>query len=100
LTRIMRQFERLQLRALPYKGPVLAQSLYRDLGLRSFSDLDFLISPADFDRAKQTLAEIGYRPSGELDPAVESPAIERLRARTGYDHSFDSAEAPNLVDPE
>src|SRR5580700_6051998 len=47
LTRIMQHFERLQLRALPYKGPALAQSLYRDLGLRSFSDLDFLISPAD-----------------------------------------------------
>jgi len=98
LTRIMQHFERLQLRALPYKGPVLAQSLYRDLGLRSFSDLDFLISPADFDRAKQTLAEIGYRPSGELDPAVESPAIERLWLRTGYERSFDSADGKNLVE--
>src|SRR5882672_7117760 len=45
LARIMQRFERRQLRAVPYKGPVLAQSLYRDLGLRSFSDLDFLISP-------------------------------------------------------
>src|SRR5713226_1508158 len=65
LARIMQHFERQQLRALPYKGPVLAQSLYPDLGLRSFSDLDFLISPADFERAKQALVEIGYRPSGE-----------------------------------
>jgi len=98
LTRIMQHFERLRLRALPYKGPVLAQSLYRDLGLRSFSDLDFLVSPEDFDRAKQTLAEIGYRPSGELDPAVESPAIERLWLRTGYERSFDSADGKNLVE--
>ena len=44
LARIMQHFERRQLRAVPYKGAVLAQSLYRDLGLRSFSDLDFLIS--------------------------------------------------------
>src|SRR5271167_4699487 len=49
LVRIMQHFERRQLRAIPYKGPVLAQSLYGDPGLRTFSDLDFLISPADFD---------------------------------------------------
>src|SRR6266404_7900788 len=93
LARIMWHFERRQLRAVPYKGPVLAQSLYRDLGLRSFSDLDFLISPADFDRAKQALAEIGYRPSGEVNPA-----IERLCLRTGYERSFDSAAGKNLVE--
>jgi Uncharacterised nucleotidyltransferase len=98
LARIMQHFESRQLRALPYKGPALAQSLYRDLGLRSFSDLDFLISPADFDRAKQALAEIGYRPSAHVNPAVESPAIERLWLRTGYERSFDSAAGENLVE--
>jgi hypothetical protein len=98
LARIMQHFESRQLRALPYKGPVLAQSLYRDLGLRSFSDLDFLISPADFERAKQALAEIGYRPSGEINPAIESTAAERLCLRTGYELSFDSAAGENLVE--
>jgi hypothetical protein len=98
LTRIMQHFERRQVRAVPYKGPVLAQSLYRDLGLRSFSDLDFLISPADFERAKQTLAEIGYRPSGEHNPALESPAVERFWLRTGYERSFDGAAGKNLVE--
>ena len=98
LARIMQHFERRQLLAVPYKGPVLAQSLYRDLGLRSFSDLDFLISPADFDRAKQALAEIGYRPSGEVNPAIESPATERLWLRTGYERSFDGAAGKNLVE--
>jgi len=98
LARVMQHFERRQLRTVPYKGPVLAQSLYRDLGLRSFSDLDFLISPADFDRAKQALAEIGYRPSGEVNPAIESPAAERLWLRTGYERSFDGAAGKNLVE--
>jgi len=97
LARIMQHFERRQLRALPYKGPVLAQSLYHDLGLRSFSDLDFLISPADFERAKQALAEIGYRPSGEVN-AIENPAAERLWLRTGYERSFDSADGKYLVE--
>src|SRR5258708_25312946 len=70
LARIMQHFERKQLRALPYKGAGLGQSLYRDPGLRSFSDLGFLISSADFGRAKQALAEIGYRPSSEFTAPV------------------------------
>ncbi|HMB82899.1 MAG TPA: nucleotidyltransferase family protein, partial [Terriglobales bacterium] len=69
LARIMQHFERRQARAVPYKGPALAQSLYHDPGLRSFSDLDFLISSTDFEPAKQALAEIGYRPSADLLPA-------------------------------
>jgi len=93
LTRIMQQFERRQLRAVPYKGAVLAQALYRNLGLRSFSDLDFLISSADFERAKQALAEIGYRPAADL-----TPAVERLWLRTGYERAFDSAAGKNLVE--
>ncbi len=95
LARIMAQFESRQLRAVSYKGPVLAQSLYGDLGLRSFSDLDFLISPADFERAKQFLAEIGYRPSADL-----TPAVERLWLRIGYERSFDGAAGKNLVESQ
>ena len=93
LVRIMQHFERRQLRAVPYKGAVLAQSLYRDLGLRSFSDLDFLISARDFERAKQALAEIGYRPSVDL-----TPTVERLWLTTRYERSFDSAAGKNLVE--
>jgi len=89
----MQHFERRQARAVPYKGPALAQSLYRDPGLRSFSDLDFLISSADFEPAKQALAEIGYRPAADL-----LPAVERLWLRTGYERSFDSAAGKNLVE--
>ncbi len=93
LARIMQHFERRPLRAVPYKGPVLAQSVYHDVGLRSFSDLDLLISPADFDRAKQALAEIGYRPSADF-----TPAVERFWLRKGYERAFDSVAGPNLVE--
>lgn len=93
LTRIMRHFESRQLRAVPYKGPLLAQTHYGDLGLRSFSDLDLLISPADFGRAKQALAEIEYRPSVDL-----TAAIERRWLRTGYERSFDSDAGKHLVE--
>jgi hypothetical protein len=93
LARIARHFESRQVRAMPYKGPVLAQLVYQDIGLRSFSDLDFLISSADFERARQALAEIGYLPSANL-----TPAVERLWLRMGYERSFDSAAGKNLVE--
>jgi len=93
LARIMQQFERRQLRAVPYKGPALAQSLYGNLGLRSFSDLDFLLSPVDFERAKHVLSETGYRPASDV-----TPAVERLWLRTGYERSFDCAAGKHLVE--
>jgi len=92
LARILQHFKRSQLRAIPYKGPALAQSVYGDSGLRSFSDLDFLISSADFERTKQALAEIGYRPA-ELQRAVE-----RFWLGMGYERSFDSNAGKNLVE--
>ena len=93
LGRITAYLDGKQLRAVPYKGPGLAESVYGDLALRIFSDLDFLISPDDFERAKQALAELGYRPSEEL-----SPAVERFWLRKGYERSFDGAAGKNLVE--
>lgn len=93
LGRITDYLDGIHLRAVPYKGPLLAESVYGDLALRSFSDLDFLISPADFERAKQALAELGYRPAEEL-----SPAVERFWLRKGYERVFDGAAGKNLVE--
>ncbi len=93
LSRITRHFETRNLRAIPFKGPVLAQAVYGDLALRSYSDLDFLITPDNFERAKQTLAELGYRPTSE-----QSAAIERLWLWAGYERSFDGAAGKHLVE--
>ena len=93
LARILGHFSRTGVRALSYKGPVLAQAAYGDLGCRTFNDLDLLIPPADYERAKQALGEIGYQPSDELPPAVE-----RLFLRTGYERAFDGAAGKNLVE--
>jgi Uncharacterised nucleotidyltransferase len=93
LTRILRHFSLRGLAAIPYKGPVLALSAYGDIGLRSFSDLDILISPRDFERAQAALAEIQYRPTQQL-----SPAVERLFLKTGYERSFDGPAGKNLLE--
>ena len=93
LARIVEHLERHQVRAIPYKGPLLAQVAYGDVALRNYNDLDFLIPPAEFARAKAALAEIGYVPSVEI-----SPAVERMWLRTGYERSFDGAAGKYLVE--
>lgn len=93
LTRIMEHFKRRELRAVPYKGPVLAQQVYGDVGLRSFSDLDLLIAPVDFGRAKQALGELGYRASAKL-----TPTLERFLLQVTYECPFDADAGPNLLE--
>jgi hypothetical protein len=93
LVRIADRFEEKKLRAVPYKGPLLAESAYGDVALRSFSDLDFLILASDFEPAKRILAELGYHPSIELKPAVK-----RFWLQKGYECSFDSAAGKYLVE--
>lgn len=93
LARIADHFETKKIRALPYKGPILAQTVYGDLTLRTFNDLDFLISPADFEPAKQALSDLGYTPSTGLRPEVE-----RFWLRHGYERAFDSDAAKYIVE--
>lgn len=49
------------IRAIPFKGPILAASVYGDLGLRQFSDLDILIEKRDARKCAELLQTIGYR---------------------------------------
>jgi hypothetical protein len=93
LARILAHFEKSGLRAVPYKGPVLAESVYGDLALRNFSDLDFLISPMDYEKTLQALAEIDYRPSEPW-----SPSIERFWRKYGYERAFDGKAGKYLVE--
>lgn len=57
--------------AMPIKGPALAISAYGDLALRQFGDLDIVVRPADFGRARSLLGEWGYRAPPELTDAGE-----------------------------
>jgi hypothetical protein len=47
-------------RALPYKGPLLALSAYGNVARRQFIDLDILVSPADVTRCRDLLTKSGY----------------------------------------
>lgn len=69
LLEILDRLERRGIPAIPLKGPVLAASLYGDVGMRYFSDLDLLVLRRDAGRAKEELIGGGYHPRSGLSGA-------------------------------
>lgn len=62
LLRITAEFEATRIPVAVMKGAAIAQMVYGDLALREFSDLDLLISEADFPRALELLRRLSYEP--------------------------------------
>lgn len=93
LGRVLEHFQLRGIPALPYKGPVLAQSLYGNVTERQFSDLDVLIHASDFSRAKTALLELGFEFGMEL-----TSQQERAYLQSGYEFSFDSRNGRNLLE--
>ena len=69
-------FENHGIPAVPFKGPVLASSVYGDLSLREFSDLDILVYKRDALKAKDLLLSQGYLPVFQLSPVQERAYIQ------------------------
>ena len=60
LFRILDCLEANSIPAIPLKGPVLAETVFGDLALRDFSDLDVLVHAHDVLRAKGALQSLDY----------------------------------------
>ncbi|MCP4022458.1 MAG: nucleotidyltransferase family protein [Desulfobacteraceae bacterium] len=52
--------------AVPVKGPITAQELYGDIGMRPFSDIDIIVNKDDALKAWQILLENGFQPEVKL----------------------------------
>jgi hypothetical protein len=52
---------------IPLKGPWLAERVYGDAALRSYSDLDLLIRRSEIAGAECLLTGLGFRPAGRRD---------------------------------
>ncbi len=79
--------------AIPYKGPVLAELLYQDVGCRQFSDLDILMRPRDLAWAWEAVRELGYAPALHLTCQQEQAYVA-----TGYERAFDGPLGKNLLE--
>jgi hypothetical protein len=60
LLQILETFDAEGIRAVPYKGPPLAQRLYGSVALRQMADLDILVEPHEVLRAQELLIARGY----------------------------------------
>ena len=72
LLEILAALEAAGVPAIPYKGPALAFSVYGDVAMREYGDLDILVRAKDLLRGKAVLQAQGYSPEYPLEPAVES----------------------------
>jgi hypothetical protein len=78
LSTLLDLFERNAIPAVAFKGPVLASSLYGNVALREFVDLDILVRREDVRRTKDVMVAHGYRTDLPTGPGQEAAY---LRAR-------------------
>ena len=81
LRQILAALEAHQVVAIPFKGPVLAATVYGSPILRQFGDLDILVHKHDVLRARDLLLAQGYRP---YTPMTDVQEAAHLHARYHY----------------
>ncbi len=71
LLKLLRAFSSRGIPVVPFKGPIAALSLYGDLALRQFIDLDLLIRRADILSARKVLIEYALVPQFDITEREE-----------------------------
>jgi len=72
LLRLLTRLSAEGIRVLPYKGPVLAQTLYGDITLRMAGDLDLVVQASNVVRAEEVLVSCGYSSLCGIDNTMMS----------------------------
>lgn len=85
------------IQAIPFKGPTLALNIYGEISLRQFDDLDILVAPCNFLKARQILLEYGgYQPPrASWFFSVEQ---ELANLQSGYECSLVNPTQKTIVD--
>jgi hypothetical protein len=96
LLKLVNLFETHEIRAIPWKGPVLAASSYNNLALRQFGDLDILVHERDFLRAMDLLISQGYRATDERYLLFDTHEAAYLKSC--HEYSLMSDDGRVLVD--
>ena len=88
LVKLATAMEKAGIPCIPFKGPTLAITAYRDLGLRQFTDLDLFIHTGDVAKAKELLLSQGFKPVRNLSRAREA-AFVRFDNACAFDNDRD-----------
>ncbi len=83
LVRVLNLLKAHGIYAIPYKGPVLAASVYGNLALRHFSDLDILVHKRDIIETKKILLQ-EYQKGKPINAFIET-----LKLSFGIRNQFD-----------
>lgn len=89
LVRILTLFDDHGIAALPFKGPVLGESIYGNLAFRQFEDLDILVPEQEIAEAEALLRAQGYKATLEV-PQGRSAAFRRMQYEIPYRHEATS----------
>jgi len=93
LLKVLRVFEEHGIRAVPYKGPALAEAAYGDVALRTFCDLDLLVRERDLPKVKELLGTGGFRQRYAFTERQE----KAFRKRT-CEYTFEAGNGEILLD--
>lgn len=84
LAEVGAELDRRGVRSLLLKGPAFARWLYDEVAARSYSDVDLLIPPAQFEAARACVAELGFKRYGTgLHPHENSAEHHETWLRRG-----------------
>lgn len=93
LLRLLKLFEVNDIPAIPYKGPVLAATVYGNLALRHCGDLDILVRKSDVPRARDLLTYSGYRLKTTMTATQEKAFLQYY-----YNYSLVSDDARCILE--
>ncbi len=79
LLEILDNFKLEKIESLPYKGPILALTVYDNLGLREFDDLDIFVHEEDVPKIRRILTSMAYEPTVNLNLKEEQKFIQTMR---------------------
>ncbi|MBE9213102.1 nucleotidyltransferase family protein [Plectonema cf. radiosum LEGE 06105] len=71
--------------ALPYKGPILASLIYKNVALRRFGDLDIIVQEKDIFAVRELLIAQGYLPKIEM---TDAELVKYLNSKTEHTYDF------------
>jgi len=60
LLSILKEYSANKVNAIPIKGPLIAEQIYKNLTVREFIDIDILVYQKDVEKAKDILIQRGY----------------------------------------
>jgi hypothetical protein len=83
LARVLRALDAAGVRAATFKGPAMAVSVFGNLGMRGFADLDILIPPEQFPAARDVLTSLGYEATLRLNKPQEV-LLQKLEYATTF----------------